>query len=205
MTARGMAAIHFDLERLTHGTSRGAIIAIAAVAVGSVAASLWAAPGVAGLLGAALALITLAIAAIDARLFIIPDELTLAALVLALANAAVQAPDAIGQGVGLALLRGVAVALVFFALRAAYRRVRGREGLGLGDVKLAGVAGAWLSVLTIPVAIEIAALAALAVFGIRHFAGGRTYDPALKFPFGLFLAPSIWVGWLIEATLLAPF
>lgn len=199
-----MPAIHFDLQRLTHGSSRGALIAVAALALGGVAASLWAAPGVAGLLGAALALVTLAIAVIDARLFIIPDELTLAALVLALANAAVQAPDAIGQGVGLAVLRGAAVALVFFGLRAVYRRVRGREGLGLGDVKLAGVAGAWLSVLTIPVAIEIAALAALAVFGIRHYAGGRAYDPALKFPFGLFLAPSIWVGWFIEATLLAP-
>src|SRR5689334_14129859 len=82
----GMPAIHFDLERLTQGSSRGAIIAVAALAVGGVAASLWAAHGVAGLLGAALALVTLAIAVIDARLFIIPDELTAAALALALAN-----------------------------------------------------------------------------------------------------------------------
>ncbi|MGZ6244141.1 MAG: prepilin peptidase, partial [Candidatus Binataceae bacterium] len=74
-----------------------------------------------------------------------------------------------------------------------------------GDVKLAGVAGAWLGWLTIPIAVEIAALAALAAYGIRHYAAGRPFEAALKFPFGLFFAPAIWLGWLLDATLLAPF
>jgi len=200
-----MTAIPFSLERLTYGISRGAIVAVAALGVGGVAASIWAAPGMPGYLGAALALVMLAIAVIDARLFIIPNELTAAAFILALVNAAAQVPEAMWQAAAFALLRGAVAALVFLGLRALYRRLRGRDGLGLGDVKLAGVAGAWLGLLTLPIAIEIAALAALAVFGIRHYAGGRAYDPALKFPFGLFLAPSIWLGWLIETTLLAPF
>jgi leader peptidase (prepilin peptidase)/N-methyltransferase len=68
-------------------------------------------------------------------------------------------------------------------------------------VKLAGVAGAWLSWLAIPIAIEIAALAAIAVFSVRHYLAGRPIDAALKFPFGLFLAPSIWLGWLLDVTL----
>ncbi len=199
-----MAAIPFTLERLAQGTSRTAIMAVAAVAAGGIATSLWVAPGLPGLLGALLALIMLAIAVIDARLFIIPDELSAAALLLALGNAALQ-PGPVWQSVGVAFLRGAAVALVFFVLRALYRRLRGRDGLGLGDVKLAGVAGAWLSVLTLPIAIEIAALTALAVFGVRHYTSGRAFDPALKFPFGLFLAPSIWLAWLMEATVLAPF
>ena len=55
------------------------------------------------------------------------------------------------------------MAAAFFGLWALYRRLRGREGIGLGDVKLAGVAGVWLDWPTIPVAVEIAALAALAV------------------------------------------
>jgi leader peptidase (prepilin peptidase)/N-methyltransferase len=200
-----MPAISFNFERLTRGTPRTAVVAIAALAVGGVAASLWAAPGVPGLLGAALALIVLAIAVIDTRLFVIPNELTAAAFILALANAATQAPDAIWEAIGAALIRGAVLALMFFVMRALYRRLRGRDGLGLGDVKLAGVAGAWLGLLTIPIAIEIAALTALAVFGVRHYASGRAFDPGLKFPFGLFLAPSIWLGWLLEATLLAPF
>src|SRR4029077_18377188 len=115
---------------------------------------------------------------------------------------AVQAPHAIGEAVGIALLRAAVLALLFYGLRAAYRRWRGYDGLGLGDVKLAAVAGAWLDWVTIPIAIEIAALAAIAAFGVRYHTKSRAFDVGLKFPFGLFLAPSIWLGWLIEVTLL---
>lgn len=174
---------------------------IAALVLGSVLASLWAAPGAPGWLGAGLALIVLAIAVIDARLFIIPDELTIAGFALALANAAVTAPFAMWEAVGIAVLRGTVLALLFWGLRVGYRRVRGREGIGLGDVKLAGVAGAWLSLLAIPIAVEIAALAAIAVFCVRHYAAGKPLDTALKFPFGLFFAPAIWIGWLLDTTL----
>ena len=52
-----------------------------------------------------------------------------------------------------------------------YRRIRGRDGIGLGDVKLAGVAGVWLDWWVLPVAIEIAALAALAVYAMRFLHG----------------------------------
>jgi leader peptidase (prepilin peptidase)/N-methyltransferase len=162
--------------------------------------SLIAAPGLPGVLGAALALIAIAIAVIDARYFIIPNELSAAGLALALVYAFVTESDAL-VGIGFALLRGAVLALLFYALREAYRRLRGREGIGLGDVKLAGVAGAWLGWIAMPIAIEIAALAAIAVFALRHYAAGRPLDAALKFPFGLFLAPSIWLGWLIEVML----
>lgn len=200
-----MTAIPLSFTRLTHGLPRGVIVAFAALAIAGAGVSLWAAPGLRGCLGAALWLIMLAIAAIDARLFIIPNELTAAAFVLALANAAVQAPDAMAESVAMALVRAAGLALMFYGLRALYRRLRNRDGLGLGDVKLAGVAGAWLGVLTIPIAIEIAALAALAVFGMRLYRSGRSLDSTLKFPFGLFLAPSIWLGWLLETTLLGVF
>jgi len=38
-----------------------------------------------------------------------------------------------------------------------YRRWRGRDGLGLGDIKLAAVAGSWLGMVTIFAVIEFAA------------------------------------------------
>jgi leader peptidase (prepilin peptidase)/N-methyltransferase len=101
----------------------------------------------------------------------------------------------------LAVLRGAVLAGCFFALRALYARVRGREGIGLGDVKLAGAGGVWLAWTTIPVAIEIAALAALAVYVVRQFAGGKMMSATARMPFGLFLAPAIWLGWLLEQTL----
>lgn len=190
-----------SIERLSGG-SRRYVAAFAALALGLAVASILAAPGIAGYLGAGLAVTMLAIAAIDARFFIIPNELSALGLVLALVNAAVLAPHAIGEAVALAVLRGAVLALLFLALRALYRRVRGREGIGLGDVKLAGVAGAWLGWVTIPIAVEIAALSALAVYGVRHYAGRRPFNAALKFPFGLFLAPSIWLCWLLEVTIL---
>ena len=192
----------FGLDRLSEGAAPLRVVAALLVLMAAgVGVSLWAAPGVPGWLGAALALIVLAIAVIDARLFIIPDELTVAGLVLALANAAVTSPFDRWEAVGAALLRGAVLALLFYGLRVGYRRLRGREGIGLGDVKLAGVAGAWLSLAAIPVAVEIAALAAIAVFCVRHYAAGKPIDTALKFPFGLFFAPAIWIGWLLDTTL----
>jgi len=139
---------------------------------------------------------------IDARWFIIPNELSAAAFALGLMHAAVTEPSVL-QAVLFAALRGAMIALLFLALREGYRRLRGRDGIGLGDVKLSAAAGAWLSWIAVPIAIEIAALAAIAAFAVRHYLGGRPLDAALKFPFGMFLAPSIWLAWLIDVTLLA--
>jgi leader peptidase (prepilin peptidase)/N-methyltransferase len=193
-----------DRPRLTRADI-GVFAALGAVAAAAVIVSVMVAPGLAGLLGAALALDVIAIAAIDARRFIIPDELTLAALVLGIANAGLDSwPEgwsAVFPSIGAALLRGAVLAGCFFALRALYARLRGRDGIGLGDVKLAGAGGVWLAWSTIPVAIEIAALAALAVYVVRQLAGGRVMSATARMPFGLFLAPAIWLGWLLEATL----
>ena len=180
-------------------TFEGASIVIAAIV--TAAASMIVVPGARGVAGAGLACLMIAIAAVDARRFIIPDELTAAALALGLADAAIRHPDGIGEALALAALRGAIVAASFFGLWALYRRLRGREGIGLGDVKLAGVAGAWLDWPSIPIAIEIAALAALAVCLVRWLALGRAINATTRLPFGAFLAPAIWIAWLGETML----
>ena len=76
--------------------------------------------------------------------------------------------------------------------------MRGREGLGLGDVKLAGVAGAWLDWATVPLAAEVAALAALGCYVVGRISTGRPISATNRMPFGFFLAPAIWLGWLFE-------
>jgi len=177
--------------------------AVGALALAATATSLWAAGGLQGVLGAALALVMLAISVIDARQFIIPNTLTATALALGLLNAGIQDWDSALAGIGAAVLRGAVLASCFLALRAVYYRIRGREGIGLGDVKLAAVAGVWLEWTTIPIAIEIAALAALAAVAVRQLARGRPLRTLARLPFGLFLAPAIWLGWLLGATLLA--
>jgi leader peptidase (prepilin peptidase)/N-methyltransferase len=168
----------------------------------TVALSLAAVPGVGGWLGSCLALIMLAIAAVDARRFIIPDFLNAAGLALGLVHAALRGEGSVAEAVATAGLRAAALALVFLAFRVLYARVRGRDGLGLGDVKLAAVAGAWLDWNAIPVAIEIAALSALAVYSLRHLVLRRPLRATTRLPFGLFFGPAIWLGWLLEATLL---
>jgi len=64
------------------------------------------------------------------------------------------------------------------------------------------VAGVWLDWLTIPVAIEIAAVAAIGTYLIMHFCFRRALRRTTRLPFGLFLAPAIWVAWIAEATML---
>lgn len=187
------------MRHVSWGNALAALIALSAVV-----ASIVLVPGLRGYLGAGLALIAVSIAYVDARRFIIPDELSVAGLILALANARAVAPYATLEAVGMACLRGLVLALLFLALRAIYRRFRGHDGLGLGDVKLAGVAGAWLDWLSAALAVEIAALSALAFFATWHLSGRRTFQATSRIPFGVFLAPAIWIAWLVEALWLGP-
>jgi len=171
---------------------------IGAAGLVAVAASLYAAPGIAGLAGAGFGLIMLAVAVIDARRLVIPDELSALAFALGLADVGFERwPDMPAPALE-ALIRAGAMAAVFFAFRFAYRRLRGREGMGLGDVKLAGVAGIWLDWPSLPIAIEIAALGALAFVAMARIGARRAPDPLAKLPFGAFFAPAIWMCWLME-------
>jgi leader peptidase (prepilin peptidase)/N-methyltransferase len=138
----------------------------------------------------------------DARAYIIPDRLTLAAFVLALAAAAVTGFANIPENVALAAARGLVLALAFFVLREIYFRLRQRHGIGLGDVKLAAAAGAWLDWPLIPVAVEIAAVLALTVYRASRLVLRRPISAASKLPFGLFFAPAIWFCWLLGALFL---
>jgi leader peptidase (prepilin peptidase)/N-methyltransferase len=86
-------------------------------------------------------------------------------------------------------------------LMAGYRTLRDRDGLGLGDVKLAAVAGAWLGLPALFAAIELAALAAIGSH-LVNAAIKRTPLRSTAFrPFGTFLTPALWLGWLAECLL----
>jgi leader peptidase (prepilin peptidase)/N-methyltransferase len=161
--------------------------------------SLIAASGAEGLLGAMLGVCMLAIAVADYRRFIIPDELTVTAMALALLRAAVQEPNAAWQAVGWTIVSALLVAAPLFGLGLAYRWWRGRDGFGLGDIKLAAVGGAWLDVVTVLIVIEFAALAALAAYFLNAAIRERRLSKTAFLPFGSFLAPAVWFGWLGEA------
>jgi leader peptidase (prepilin peptidase)/N-methyltransferase len=168
------------------------------IAVGT---SLVASPGPDGLFGAFLGLLMFAIAAADNSRYIIPNELTAAALALALLRAGTIGPDADFYAVIWAALRAAAITVPLLALMIGYRHWRGRDGLGLGDIKLAAVAGAWLGWATIFAVIELATLSALGAYFVNATLRKRPLKATAFLPFGLFLAPAIWIGWLIEALL----
>jgi leader peptidase (prepilin peptidase) / N-methyltransferase len=186
---------------LSHRLARsGAVEAslIGAVGAGAVWASFAAAPGWSGAAGAILAGLMLAIAVIDHRRMIIPDELNALAFIagLIVAGAGADAPPVV------AILQALGRAALMFALflgfRAGYRALRGVEGMGLGDVKLAAVAGLWLDWAFLPIVVEVAALSALAVALCARIRGDG-FDPKARLPFGTFFAPAIWICWLLAA------
>ncbi len=184
--------------------ARIARIAFAGVALAAALASVVVAPDARGVLGAALALTTAAIALHDARRFIIPNALNAVAFGLALAHAAALDPGAAADGIVLALARAAVAAGLFLAIKLAYRFLRGREGIGMGDVKLAGVAGAWLDWFAILLAVEFAVLAALGMHLARLAVRRRPLRAAGALPFGLYLAPAIWVAWFVQTVWLGP-
>ena len=186
------------------GRARIARAAFAIVAVAAALASVVAAPDPRGLLGAGLALLMGAIALYDARYFIIPNALNAAALALALAHAVALDPGMAAEQIAMALLRGAVAGAAFLAIKLGYRRLRGREGIGMGDVKLAAVAGAWLDWFAILAAVEIAVLAALGAHLLRHVMRKRPLRAASALPFGLYLAPAIWVAWFVQTVWLWP-
>jgi leader peptidase (prepilin peptidase) / N-methyltransferase len=159
------------------------------------------APGVEGALGGALGLIMLGVASADSRRFVVPNALTGGAFALGLIHAAATGPDSGFEGALMALSRAALAAGLFMILRVAYRGLRGREGVGLGDVKLAAVAGAWLTLPMLPIAIEIAAITALAAYTLRQRKRVRVLRAVGRVPFGAFLAPAIWFGWVLDTML----
>lgn len=163
----------------------------------AVAATLWAVPGTRGVLGAALAAVMIAVAAVDARHFLIPDKLVLAASGLGFVAVGFDSAEpTYALRIIEAALRGLSLALLFLALRAVYYWWRRREGIGLGDVKLAFAAGVWLDWGGMVLAVQISALAALGVIGWRAICG-HPVSAVTPIPFGLFFAPAIWLAWLI--------
>jgi leader peptidase (prepilin peptidase) / N-methyltransferase len=69
-----------------------------------------------------------------------------------------------------------------------YFRRKGTEGLGLGDAKLFGAAGAWLGWQALPTVLLIGSVGGLVFALIR----GRTDRVA----FGPWLALGLWVMWV---------
>lgn len=133
----------------------------------------------------------LALAAIDLRHYLLPNLLTLPLIPIGLAVAWLIEPARLADHV-----IGAVAGLCGFALIAwLYRRVRRREGLGLGDAKLLAGGGAWLGWQALPSVVVIAAASALAVALAGAIAGAKL-AATTRIAFGPYLALGIWLVWL---------
>ena len=158
--------------------------ALVGVSAGLVAA------GPEGVAGAVFGWLLLTLAAIDASDFWLPDELTAALALTGVATgwwfAPASADRLIGGVAGFAALWGVAFA---------YRRLRGREGLGGGDPKLFGAIGLWLGWQLLPAVLLLAGLIGLGVALFQHLRG-RDVAADTALPLGTFLAAAAYPAWL---------
>lgn len=90
-----------------------------------------------------------------------------------------------------------------FLLREVFFRLRGVDGLGLGDVKLAATAGIWLGWELFAVAVLLASGSALVFVALRKLRDG-SWERERKIPLAFHLAPAIWVCWFLSRLLSSP-
>lgn len=141
--------------------------------------------------------LALALAAIDVEHFLLPDKLTLTGLAIGLGLQPwigwVSVRDAL---IGVAVGAGVPLALSLL-----WRLVRGVPGMGLGDVKMLAMVGAFLGWQGVVVTLVVGALLGSLVGGVGLVRG--TLGAEGKLPFGAFLAMGAVIAlfygpWLLE-------
>jgi leader peptidase (prepilin peptidase)/N-methyltransferase len=126
---------------------------------------------------------------------IIPNMLTYMAIPAGLVSALVNDGFSISEMAWNHGAASVAGPLALFTLREVYLRLRGIEGLGLGDVKLAGAAGAWLGVEALPMTCLLASSAAITAVLLHRVFKPSSLHLKSAIPFGSFIAPAIVVMW----------
>lgn len=132
--------------------------------------------------GALLASACLALLAIDAEFQFLPDWITLPVLAGGLALSFVSSTRTpLGAAAG-AALGGGGLWLVAFL----YRRIAGQEGMGLGDVKMLAMVGAFLGPAGVLVTVLLASVSG-SIVGLALIAARRG-DRHMRLPFGVFLA-----------------
>jgi leader peptidase (prepilin peptidase)/N-methyltransferase len=143
-----------------------------------------------------LAALLIALFAIDLEHQLLPDALTLTGMALGVASSLVWPP-----GLQASLIGVVVGAGVLLAIRWLWRLMAGVDAMGLGDVKMLGMIGAFLGWQLVWVVLLLASLAG-ALVGIALALAGRG-TMKTRLPFGTFLAggaivASLWGSRILE-------
>ena len=136
-------------------------------------------------LGAALFVwFTIALAFIDQETGYLPDDLTLPlvwiGLIVNLGGAFVALRDAV--------IGAVAAYLFLWSINAAFKALRGMDGMGYGDFKLYAAVGAFLGWKVLPLVILLSSVVGLLFGTLQMLSVRRGWDWKFKFHFGPYLA-----------------
>ena len=174
----------------TCGESIGAIYPIVEAITGAVFAGGYLIYGLTPLLAVRLlfACAMIVLFVIDLRHRILPNVITLPGIVAGLVFSSVLPPGWLASVIGAIVGGGV-----LYLIAEAYYRLRGVEGLGMGDVKMLAMIGAFLGWQLTLVTLVLASFSGSLV-GVGLIASGRSGMQA-ALPFGTFLA----VGALVAA------
>jgi leader peptidase (prepilin peptidase)/N-methyltransferase len=132
---------------------------------------------------------------IDLQHRILPNVITLPGIVAGFAASLLLPPGPLASLIGI-----VAGGGVLWGLSEAYYRVRGHEGLGMGDVKMLAMIGAFLGWRLMLVTLFLASFAG-SIIGIAMMTGGRG-GMKTALPFGTFLAIGALVASVVGEQLL---
>jgi leader peptidase (prepilin peptidase)/N-methyltransferase len=147
--------------------------------------------------GAFLCAACLALLAIDFDFQILPDVITLPGIAVGLALSFASLMRTPLQ----ALLGAALGAGGLFLLAFLYEKIAGQEGMGLGDVKMLGMIGAFLGPAGVLVTILAASLSGSVVgLALIAFRGG---DGKTRLPFGVFLALGAIAAWFFADPLVS--
>jgi len=132
----------------------------------------------------------LALAAMDLRTLMLSDYLTLP---LVAAGLIVVAWLNVGQ-VPNHLAAAAVGGLLIVAVAWAYRQIRGRDGLGMGDAKLMAAAGAWVGLEGLG-AVMLYGVGATLILVLLKSASGDKVVAETAVPLGAGLAAGLWLVW----------
>ncbi len=149
--------------------------------------ALWAWFSAGFLLGAVLAAVLLLLSVIDLKTLTLPNALVLPLLVVGIALAPLNGQTYLGAALG-----AVAGGGFFLALAWAIERFLGKQGLGMGDVKLLAALGAWVGPVGLLMVVLVASWTAL---GYALYLRGRG-KKGVRIPFGPFLAVGGWLAFI---------
>ncbi|WP_289016552.1 prepilin peptidase [uncultured Methylobacterium sp.] len=147
---------------------------------------------------AGLAAVTTRIAFIDLKMRVITHLDIAMMTAIGLAWVCWSSPEPVSGCIS-ALLRSLGYVATFQIIRLAHIGLRGRESMGLGDVKLIIAAGPLLPVQAFALSVASAAALGLSFAMLRMWVRRRSSFRYVYVPLGGTLAAAISVAWLVEA------